>query len=57
MSTVDPTTPPSDNEVSASQQGATREPPPQPKVPTGGRGVLSTHESETAPAGDPQPEG
>jgi hypothetical protein len=57
MSTVDPTTPPSDNEVSASQQGATREPPPQPKVPTGGRGFLSTDESETAPAGDPQPEG
>ncbi len=56
MSTVDPTTPSNDDEAIASQQDATREPPPQPKVPTGGRGFRSTDESTPAPAGDPQPE-
>jgi hypothetical protein len=61
MSTVDPITPSSDDEATASLPGTarpTREPPPQPRVPSGGRVFAAAdHESAPSPAGDPQAEG
>jgi hypothetical protein len=60
MSTVDPITPSSDDEASASLRGdarPTREPPPQPRVPSGGRAFRAADDPAPAPEGDPQSEG